>query len=117
MTAIKERYSVKEYKANKHKLKELAEKLPRMVKEIPFSTTVPGYELINLGIVFLPQLNTWVDPITDYVFKNVRFEEINNLENLKHIFMDKGIKGLEEHVAAIPVYQERMKAKYPELFK
>lgn len=109
----KDRYSLKEYKQNKDQLNKLAGMLPSPL----FRTKVfkvPGFELLTLGFEYWK--NEKVIPWYEYPFTT--HELIDHKKMLKHIFMDRGMPGVEHYVSIdTPIYANWHKQQFPSLYR
>lgn len=109
----KSKYTLKEWKQNKAKLKELAGMLPSPVF-ISKITKVPGFELLTLGIEYFrnDRVIPWYEyPITSH-------EQVDHEEMIKNIFMDRGMDGLMNYINAdIPMYLSVHTKQFPDLYR
>lgn len=108
----KPKYTLKEYKRNKAVLNELAKALPNPIFKTKI-LKVPGFELLTLGIEYWKneKVIPWFEyPVTEH-------EQVEHQEMIKNIFMDKGMKGLQNYVEKdIPVYMSVHKKSFPNLY-
>ncbi|MBK9223395.1 MAG: hypothetical protein IPO16_14930 [Saprospiraceae bacterium] len=110
----KDSYSMKEYRANRDKLKKLALMLPKVFEQKIRVDKIPGFYLINEGIVYKD--NEPVNPCEDYLFKIVKHDLIDHSKKLRSEFMDRGMNGVMKYIEYIHSYSQVQARQYPYLY-
>lgn len=111
----KDSYSLKEWKANKDKLKKLADMLPKVFEQKLRVETVPGFILLNEGITYKD--NEPIEPCQDYVYKIVWHKLVNHEKKLRSVFMDTGMFGIEKYIEGVQFYSRVQAEQYPHLYQ
>ena len=110
----KDSYTLKEFKQNKDSIMKLSLMMPKVFEQTTHTETIPGWELINMGIEYMG--NEKVNPCKDYFQQYIKHTYVNHFNKLKRVFMDSGMPGVQQYIAKAQIYLENQLKKYPEMY-